>query len=114
MKRFEDSIAWQKSQELVVTLYQTFRGLRDFAFRDQIQRAAVSVPTNIAEGFERGTEPELRRFLFIAKGSNAEVRSLLYTAKSLEYIDETKFHELNGKSSEISRIVQGFINKLRR
>lgn len=84
--RFEDIIAWQKGQELALLLYKELKLCRDFSFRDQILRAVVSISNNIAEGFDRGTDKELRQFLHIAKGSAAEVRSMLYLGKRLEYI----------------------------
>lgn len=67
--RFEDSIAWQKSKVLCVEIYKQFENHKDFGFRDQIQRAAVSVMNNIAEGFERKGNKEFAYFLYVAKGS---------------------------------------------
>jgi four helix bundle protein len=65
--QFEDIIAWQKSRDLTVTLYRIFKNNRDFVFKDQIQRASISIMNNIAEGFERVSDASFRRFLFIAK-----------------------------------------------
>ncbi len=78
IKNFEDATVWQKSGSLNILLYNKFKNIRDFTFREQILRASISIMNNIAEGFERGTKPELKRFLYIAKGSCAEVRSMLY------------------------------------
>ncbi len=86
--RFEDMIVWQKSQQLAVCSVQNFSISKDFGFRDQIQRATVSISNNIAEGFERRSNKEFRQFLFIAKGSAGEVRNMLYFAKKLNYITE--------------------------
>jgi four helix bundle protein len=83
IERFEDIIAWQKAKELSVRVYSLFSESRDFGFRDQIERASVSVMNNIAEGFERKSNKEFIHFLFIAKGSCGEVRSMLYLAKEL-------------------------------
>jgi four helix bundle protein len=83
IKRFEDIIAWQKAKELSVQVYGLFENSKDFGFKDQIQRASVSVMNNIAEGFERRGNKEFRHFLYIAKGSCGEVRSMLYLAKEL-------------------------------
>lgn len=83
-ERFEDIIAWQKARILSVDIYKTFEKSKDFGFKDQVQRASVSIMNNIAEGFERQTNREFRQFLFIAKGSCAEVRSMLYLARDLE------------------------------
>lgn len=84
--RFEDIIAWQKAKELTIQVYQLFENSKDFGFKDQIQRASVSVMNNIAEGFERKSNNEFKHFLFIAKGSCGEVRSMLYLAKELNKI----------------------------
>lgn len=112
MKRFENSTAWLKSKQLSILIYQTFGSSKDFGFRDQIQRAAVSVMNNIAEGFERNSDKELRQFLFIAKGSAGEVRSMLILAMELGYIPEEKFQKLYNSSEEIAKILAGFIKKL--
>jgi four helix bundle protein len=110
--RFEDSIAWQKSQELVFRMYAMCRHLRDFSFRDQLQRASLSVMNNIAEGFERNTNKELLYFMYIAKGSCAETRSMLYMAIRLAYVSEKEGRKLIEDTEEISRILSGFIKKL--
>ena len=75
IEKFEDIIAWRKAGELTANAYCDFRNIRDFGFKDQIQRASVSIMNNIAEGFERNTNKEFKNFLFIAKGSCGEVRS---------------------------------------
>jgi len=110
--RFEDILAWQKSEILVLDVYKNFKNCRDFAFRDQIQRAAVSIMNNIAEGFERRTNKELSNFLFIAKGSCAEVRSMLHLALKLEYISKIKYDEWYALTTEISKMLSGFIKTL--
>ncbi|MFH1855144.1 MAG: four helix bundle protein [bacterium] len=112
IKQFEDIIAWQKSKELTTDCYKVFVGLRDFSFRDQILRAAISIMNNIAEGFERRSNKEFKNFLFIAKGSCGEVRSMLYMALELKYVSGTQYNNLNDKSLEISKILSGFIKKL--
>ena len=112
IEKFEDIVAWQKARELTVAVYQNFNACKDFSFKDQIQRAAVSIMNNIAEGFERNTNKEFRNFLFIAKGSCAEVRSMLYLALQLKYISEQNFKEFHGKCLEISKVLSGFIKTL--
>jgi four helix bundle protein len=112
IQKFEDIIAWQKSKVLVVEVYQIFKENKDFSFRDQLQRAAVSIMNNIAEGFERMGDKEFRKFLFIAKGSSGEVRSMLYLALELNYINKKQFEFLYNKSVEITKMVSGFIKKL--
>ena len=91
IEKFEDIIAWQKARVLTLDIYRLFGHSKDFGFKDQIQRAAVSVMNNVAEGFERKTNKELMLFLYIAKGSCGEVRSMLYIALGLRYITETDF-----------------------
>ena len=110
--RFEDIIAWQKAKQLSILIYRDFAGSKDFGFKDQIQRASVSVMNNIAEGFERKSNKEFRQFLFIAKGSCGEIRSMLYLAKELEKISETSFKEKYEFSEEISKILSGLIKTL--
>lgn len=112
IEKFEDIIAWQKSKELVLDIYKEFKLCRDFSFRDQIQRAAISVMNNIAEGFERKGDKEFSRFLFISKGSCGEVRSMLYLALELKYINKDKSDLLYKNSLEISKMLSGFIKKL--
>ena len=110
--KFEDILAWQKAKELTDDCYKYFRTIRDFCFRDQILRAVISIMNNIAEGFERKGNKEFKQFLFIAKGSSGEVRSMLYIAKSQKYITEKEFDELYEQCVLISRIISGFIKVL--
>ncbi len=110
--RFEDLKTWQKGQELAVFIYKTFGQIRDFSFRDQICRAAVSVSNNEAEGFDRGSNKEFVRFLHISRGSNSEVKSMLYLAKSLEYIDEPIFQQGINLCDESGKLINAFITYL--
>lgn len=112
VERFEDIIVWQKSKELSVTIYKLFEYHKDFGFRDQILRASVSIMNNIAEGFERSSNNEFKHFLFIAKGSCGELRSMLYLAKETEKISDTDFSSLYNSTLEISKMLSGFIKKL--
>ena len=112
IEKFEDIIAWKKAKELTIDIYKNFKDIRDFAFRDQIQRASVSVMNNVAEGFERGSDADFRRFLFIAKGSCGEVRSMLYVAKELKYVDSNEFSILCKNAIEISKTISGFIKSI--
>ena len=112
IKRFEDIIAWQKAQDLAFDIYGLFRDSRDFGFKDQICRAAVSISNNVAEGFDRPGNLEFRRFLNIARTSCNEVKSMSYLAERLEYISKAKKDELILKTEEISRIILGLINSL--
>jgi len=112
IERFEDIIAWQKAKDLAVSVYGIFEPCKDYSFKDQIQRASVSVMNNIAEGFERKTNNEFKQFLFIAKGSCGEVRSMLYLAKELNKISESSFNKHFKLAEEISKILSGFIKTL--
>ena len=112
IEKFEDIIAWQKSKTLSLSIYETLGHLKDYGFRDQIQRASVSIMNNIAEGFERRGDKEFKHFLFIAKGSCEEVRSMIYLALSLKYVSRKEFDELYTSSVEISKILSGFIKTL--
>ena len=85
---------------------------RDFGLKDQIRRSAVSIPSNIAEGYERKSNIEFIRFLYIAKGSAGELRTQLYLAKDLDYINEEIFKNLISKSEDISKSLSGFIKYL--
>ena len=107
---FEDLIAWQKARDLVVSVYAlTGDGAfsRDFGLRDQIQPAAVSIMSNLAEGFERGSRPDFHRFVVIAKASCAEVRSQLYIACDIGYINEEQLKQHQMQAREVARILGG-------
>jgi four helix bundle protein len=109
---FEDIQTWQKAKTLSLNVYKLFKASKDFKFRDQIQSAAVSIMNNIAEGFERKGNKEFIRFLYIAKGSAAEVRSMMYLAFELGYVPKKDFDEIKSLSMEISRMLSSFIKTL--
>ncbi|MCB0480831.1 MAG: four helix bundle protein [Flavobacteriales bacterium] len=110
--RFEDLIAWQKARLLVKEVYALFKDSRDFGFKDQICRASVSVMNNLAEGFEKRTTPEWRNYLFISKASCGEVRSMLYVALDLGYVQKSEFESLKNQCEEVSKIISGLIKSL--
>ena len=112
INRFEDIIAWQKAKEMSIQVYKSFDVVRDFGFKDQIQRASVSVMNNIAEGFERQTDNEFRQGLYIAKGSCGEVRSMVYLASELNIIDADETEILLNLSIEISKVISGLIKSI--
>ena len=115
IERFEDIKAWQAARELVLAVYRVSgRGKfeKDFGLRDQIQRASVSVMANIAEGFERGSDKEFHRFLYIAKGSAGEVRSHLFVALDLGYVTSDEFDNLRAKAEDVAKTISGFITYL--
>ncbi len=112
IERFEDIIAWQKSKTLALLIYADFKNCRDFAFKDQIQRASLSVMNNIAEGYERMGNKEFSKFLYIAKGSSGEVRSMLIIARDFDYLSQANFDNLYTLSIEISKILSGLIKSI--
>ena len=110
VERFEDLFAWQKARELTRFIYALSRDGafgKDYGLRDQIRRASVSVMSNIAEGFDRAGRVEFHRYLVIAKGSCAEVRSQLYVASDTQLITEEQFDEALKLAEETSRIIAG-------
>jgi len=116
IEKFEDIIAWQRARELAKEVYGHAKGgplSKDFGLRDQIQRASVSSMANIAEGFERGGDKEFIQFLSNSKGSCGEVRSHLYVALDQKYISQAVFDQLYDRSTEVSRLVSGFMTYLR-
>jgi four helix bundle protein len=116
IQRFEDIVAWRKARELTRLIYvATKDGIfaKDFGLRDQLRRAAVSVMSNIAEGYERGGDKELIQFLSLAKGSCGEIRSQLHVALDQRYLTEAQFKDLYGRTEEISRLVAGFMSYLK-
>jgi four helix bundle protein len=110
VQRFEDLIARQKARVLTKDVYQlTFQGqfAKDYGLKDQIQRAAVSTMSNVAEGFERNRLKEFHQFLSTAKSSCAETRSLLYVAYDINYIGEDVFRSRLTQAEEVGRIIGG-------
>jgi four helix bundle protein len=108
MAFFEELEVWKDAKLLTVSIYKMMRENRDYGFRDQIQRASVSIMNNIAEGSESGSDLTNVRFLHIAKGSCAEVRSMLYLALELGYCTSEQQIEL----LSLTRKISAYINKL--
>lgn len=109
IKKFEDLFAWQQSRELVNLVYKMCQNWKDYSLKDQIQRAAVSVLSNIAEGFERGTKDELIYFWYIARGSCGEVRAQLYVALDQGFVDKSTFEKIYDKADYTSRLIAKLI-----
>lgn len=106
---FEDLLVWKEAMRLCLEVYLLFEECRDFGFKDQIQRSAVSVPSNIAEGYERQTDKEFIQFLFIVKGSCAELRTQLYLAAELKLIEKEISKEYIDKAKKVSSMLQNLI-----
>ena len=111
--KFEDIEAWKEARVLVKKLYIITGELKDFAFVNQINRAAVSVMSNIAEGFDRSSNKEFIQYLVVSRGSVSEVKSLLYVALDNGYINSSVFAELADRCDRISGLLNGFIRYLR-
>jgi len=115
--KFEEILAWQKARELnkfVYALTQLLKFKKDFSLVDQIRRSAISIMSNIAEGFARSTDKEFSHFLYIAHGSVAELQSQLYAAFDLSYIDDKQFEAGYKLAQEVSKLIQGFSNYLQK
>lgn len=111
--KFGDIIAWQKAAYFAVSIYSEFKNIRDYSFKDQIQRSALSVSNNIAEGFERSSNNEFTYFLYVSKGSTGESRSMLHIARRLNYIKEDTWKKLTADAMEISKLNSGIIKSIR-
>jgi four helix bundle protein len=110
VKRFEDLQVWKESMKLTVNVYELFKHCNDYGLKDQIQRSAVSVPSNISEGFERMSNKEFVHFLYIAKGSCAELRTQLYLSIKLNYLLKKEGVEMIKKTESISRMLYKLIS----
>jgi len=106
---FEDLDIWKEGMRLSVSVYKQMKDCKDFGFKDQIQRASVSVPSNIAEGFERQTNKEFIQYLYIAKGSCGELRTQIYLAKELGYLNQENYKTMLEQTKLLSAKIQNFI-----
>jgi four helix bundle protein len=117
IKHFEEIEAWKEARLLAANIYRisnTGAFKRDFPLRDQIRKAAISVMSNIAEGFERDGRREFIQFLALAKGSSGEVRAQLYVALDQIYISREEFTSLADQTKQINRLLAGLMNYLRK
>lgn len=111
-RRFENLFIWQESRNLVNRIYKIMEGSRDFGFKDQIQRAAVSIMNNIAEGAECGSDIKFRYFLNVARGSCSEVRSMLYLCEDMELCTKEDAEMLRASSRQISSGIVNLSNSI--
>ena len=111
-RNFESLRVWQETRAFVNDIYALMQNCKDFGFRDQIQRAAVSIMNNIAEGNESGSDAKYLNFLNIAKGSCSEVRSMLYLCEDLGFCTPDKHQELHDKSQSIASGLRKMIEYL--
>jgi four helix bundle protein len=112
METFEKLDVWKEAKALTLEVYRGFRGCRDFSFRNQIQRAALSVSANIAEGVERNSAAEFKNFLGIAKGSAGELRALIIIAVDLAYLENDQLEVLLERCVRISKRIHCLIKSL--
>jgi len=109
VRKFEDLKVWQASMELSIRLHRQLKDCKQWSLRDQVFRSSVSIPSNIAEGFERQTNREFIRYLYIAKGSCGELRTQLYLIKKLDLMAHEAVEEFIGQAREISAMLAGLI-----
>jgi four helix bundle protein len=107
--RFEDLEVWKRATKLSGDIYKELKGLRDYGFRDQITRSGLSIASNIAEGFERGSQKENIVFLSYAKGSSGELRTQIYIGMDIGYVDKRVGEEWLKEAREISSMLSGLI-----
>jgi len=115
IKRFEDIESWQVAGKLTASIYALSQSSslgKDFGLRDQLQRAAVSIMANIAEGFDSRSDAEFVRFLNYAYRSATEVQSHLYVARDQEYLDEDTFAGVYDQATTVKKLLNGFIHYL--
>jgi four helix bundle protein len=117
IERFEDIEAWKEARRLVNTIYDiSDEGLfsKDFGLKNQIRSASVSIMSNIAEGFDRGTNKEFIQFLIVARASAAELKSQLYVAADRRYMTQDKFKETYDQTTKVVSLIDGFIRYLKK
>jgi len=113
VKDFEDLEIWRMSRVLVNGIYSDFRYCRDFGFRDQITRAAVSIMNNISEGFCRNSDAEFRHFLNISKGSAGEVKNMYYIAEDQKFVDNIISVDRRNKTQQIINSISALMKYLK-
>jgi four helix bundle protein len=111
---FENLEVWQRGCRLAVDVFETFSSCRNFTMQDQVQRAALSIPSNVAEGYERDSNKEFVRFLNISKGSCGELRTQLYISRELHFIKKGDSDRLITESKEISAMLHGLARAVRK
>ena len=112
MDAFEQLEVWKRSCHLCVDMYKALEACRVLGFKDQLGRSALSIPANIAEGYERNSSREFARFLKIAKGSCGELRTQLYIGKESGLLDKPQATEFIQEAGEISKMLQGLIKTI--
>ena len=115
IRNYRDLLVWQKAMDLAETIYRAtarFPKEETYGLRAQLRDSAVSIPSNIAEGYGRGSDRELRRFLFIARGSLGEAETQVLLAERFCYLSDQTARQILGASAEEGRLINGLANKL--
>jgi four helix bundle protein len=116
IEKFEELEVWKLSMDLCSDIYRLTNSelfSKDFGLKDQIRRSSVSIPSNISEGYERDSKNQFVYFLVIAKGSCGELRTQLRIARTLNYLNEEEYKNINEKCISVSKQLAGFINYLK-
>lgn len=113
MARFEELDVWKRSARMSADLYKALADLKDYGFRDQITRAGLSIPSNIAEGYERGSNKEIANFMNYAKGSAGELRTQIYIGMDIGYIGREQGKHWLSEAEEISKMLHSLIRTIR-
>lgn len=111
---FEDLRIWQEARLLVKEIYSSFASCKDYSFCDQMQRGVISIMNNISEGFERKTKKDFAHFLDIAKGSSAEIKSMLYVAQDLQYLSSLEAAALRDRFAKLIVSIGALASKVRK
>ena len=114
IKNFEDLEIWRMSRELVNLIYTDLRQCRDYAFKDQITRAGISIMNNISEGFCRSSDTEFRNFLNFSKGSSGEVKSMYYVAEDQKYVSPECSMDRRNKAQKLMNSIGNFMSYLKK
>ena len=114
IKQFEDLEIWQEARVFNTLIFKQFANHPNFSFRDQMLRATLSIMNNIAEGFDRSSDADFRKFLDYAKASAGEVRSMLYLALDLGYLDEETFRNLHQAANTLSARITKLMTYLKK
>lgn len=113
LKNFEDLDIWKNARILTRQVYEDFRGNKDYSFKDQIQRAALSIMNNVSEGFNRGSDAEFKQFLNFSRGSAGEVKNMYYVAEDLKYLPSHICNDRRNTVQGLSNGISIFMNYLK-
>ena len=109
MTRFENLDVWRRSSRLCVDIYKSLSTCKDFGFKDQITRSSLSIPSNIAEGFERGSDKDSSKFFYYAKGSCGELRTQIYIGIKIGYIAKETGLSWKNEAEQLSKMLSALI-----